>query len=94
MSDPCATEIVTIVNKKGLHARASAKLSKLAGTFETRVEVSRAGVSADARSLMDLLMLVAHAGSEIEIRCEGPEAVEAVAALSNLVASGFGEGDH
>ncbi|MCI4645974.1 MAG: HPr family phosphocarrier protein [Hyphomonadaceae bacterium] len=90
--DP-ARQSVTIVNAKGLHARASAALSKLAGEFDARVTVHHRDVSADARSIMDLLMLVASKGCEIEITASGPQAVEAVTALASLVANGFGEGD-
>ena len=84
---------VTIVNKKGLHARASAKFAKLACTYDAKIEVSREGVAADARSIMDLLMLTAHIGSEIRIEGDGAEAEIAVDALVALVTSGFDEND-
>lgn len=88
-----ALQRVTIVNIKGLHARASAALSKVAGQFDAKVTVSHKEVSADARSIMDLLLLVASKGSEIEISATGPQAVEAVTAVASLVADGFGEQD-
>ncbi len=91
MSASGTTQRVTINNEKGLHARASAKLAKLAGTFEARLEVHHDGMSANACSIMDLLMLTAHLGCEIEINGVGVDADEAVTALSSLVASGFGE---
>jgi phosphocarrier protein HPr len=86
-----ATQRVMIVNRKGLHARASARLSKLAGQFDAHVTVCHEAECADARSIMDLLMLVAHTGCEVELRAEGPEAAEAVTAIASLIAEGFGE---
>jgi phosphocarrier protein len=86
-----ARQSVTIVNRKGLHARASAKLSKLANEFESRVVVSHEGQEADARSIMDLLMLVAAQGCEVELAAKGPDAAEAVTAIASLIADGFGE---
>ena len=92
-TDSPARQSVTIVNAKGLHARASAALSKLAGEFDAKVMVHHLGESADARSIMDLLMLVASKGCVIEITADGAEASEAVTAIAALVANGFGEGD-
>ncbi|MEZ5998747.1 MAG: HPr family phosphocarrier protein [Hyphomonas sp.] len=86
-----ARQSVTIINRKGLHARASAKLSKLAGEYESKVMVSHEGQEADARSIMDLLMLVAAQGCEVELHASGPDAAEAVTALASLIADGFGE---
>ncbi|MEO0817326.1 MAG: HPr family phosphocarrier protein [Pseudomonadota bacterium] len=93
--DDCvpALQKATIVNVKGLHARASAALSKVAAQFDAKVTVTHRDVSADARSIMDLLLLVASKGCEIEISAEGPEAAEAVTAVASLVADGFGEKD-
>ena len=85
-----ASQRATIVNRKGLHARASARLSRLAGEFESRIIVSHEGETADARSIMDLMMLVAHTGCEVEINAEGPDAAEAVTAIASLIADGFG----
>ena len=93
MSPAPTVRNVTIVNKKGLHARASAKFAKMACTYDAKIEVSREGVAADARSIMDLLMLTAHIGSEIRIEGNGNEAVTAVDALVALVTSGFDEND-
>lgn len=92
-SPPDATARVTIVNRKGLHARASAKVARLAGEYDARVIVRHEGEAADARSIMDLLMLVAHTGCEIELTGNGPQASEAVEAIAALVADGFGERD-
>ena len=86
-----ASQRAMIVNRKGLHARASARLSRLAGEFQSRIIVSHEGETADARSIMDLMMLVAHKGCEVDINAEGPDAAEAVTALASLIADGFGE---
>ncbi|KJS27484.1 MAG: serine kinase [Hyphomonadaceae bacterium BRH_c29] len=74
-----------------MHARASAKLSKLAAEFDSQVIVSHEGQEADARSIMDLLMLVAAHGCEVELAANGPDAAEAVTAIASLIADGFGE---
>lgn len=92
-SDPQASTRVTIVNRKGLHARASAKLAKLAAEYDARVIVRHESEAADARSIMDLLMLVAHTGCQIELSATGPQASDAVEAIAALVADGFGERD-
>lgn len=85
---------VVIVNQKGLHARASAKLARLACSFGSEITVSHDGASADARSIMDLLLLVASKGCEVEITAKGDDAAAAVTALASLIADGFGEDDH
>jgi phosphocarrier protein len=82
---------VEIVNKRGLHARASAKFVKAAAGFEAEVRVSKEGQTVDARSIMGLMMLAAGPGSSIEIEAEGPEAQAAVDALAALVADRFQE---
>jgi phosphocarrier protein HPr len=82
---------VEIVNKRGLHARASAKFVKLAASFDAEVTVAKDGQSVDARSIMGLMMLAAGPGSAIAIRAEGQEAAAAVAALAALVAARFDE---
>ncbi len=81
----------TIVNRKGLHARASAKLAKVAAEFDAQVFVSHESETADARSIMDLLMLVAHTGCTVEIKGRGPQAYAAVDAIVQLIDDGFGE---
>ena len=86
-----ANRTVEIVNKKGLHARASAKFVKLAATFEAEVRVSKDGHTVDARSIMGLMMLAAAIGCSIEIEAEGQQAAEAVDALAGLVAARFEE---
>ena len=80
-----------IVNKKGLHARASAKLVEAAARFTCRIMVSKDGQSVDARSIMGLMMLGAGPGTEIEIAAEGSDAEEAMVAIVALVEAKFGE---
>ena len=82
---------VGICNQRGLHARASAKFVKLASSFESEIRVTRDGVTVDARSIMGLLMLGAGIGCGVDIEAEGPDATEAVEALSDLVARKFDE---
>ena len=85
------TQVVEIVNERGLHARASAKFVKLAAAFDAEVTVSRDGATVDARSIMGLMMLAAGMGSTIEIAAEGPEAQPALEALVELVQGRFDE---
>jgi phosphocarrier protein HPr len=86
-----AARTVEIVNKRGLHARASAKFVKLATSFDAEVKVGRDGTQVDARSIMGLMMLAAGPGSTIDIEAEGPDAEAAVNALAALVAAKFEE---
>ena len=86
-----ATRTVDIINKRGLHARASAKFVKLATEFDAEVRVSREGTVVDARSIMGLMMLAAGPGCCIDIEAEGPDAAKAVEALAALVADRFEE---
>ena len=79
------------MNKRGLHARASAKFVKLAAAFDAEVRVSKDGHTVDARSIMGLMMLAAAPGSSIDIAAEGEQAREAVQALVELVAGRFEE---
>ncbi len=82
---------LTIPNKKGLHARASAKFVKCAETFDAALRVTRDGQTVGGTSIMGLMMLAAGQGSTILVEAEGPEAAKALAALVALVESGFGE---
>ncbi len=86
---PCLS--VTIVNCRGLHARAAAKFVKLADGFDAIVSVERGGVSVDGRSIMGLMMFGAGPGSEIQLSATGPDADAALLALADLVARGFDE---
>ncbi len=86
-----ASRSVEIVNKRGLHARASAKFVKMASTFDAEVTVSKDGSTVDARSIMGLMMLAAGPGCCIEIQAQGAEAGPALDALAKLVADRFDE---
>jgi phosphocarrier protein HPr len=82
---------LSIANKRGLHARAAAKFVRSVGQFDATVRVSFKGQEVSGLSIMGLMMLAAGIGSEIELSCSGRQAVEAMAALSALVESKFGE---
>ena len=82
---------LNIVNEKGLHARASAKLVELVEGFQSSVEVSKDGMNATGDSIMGLLMLAASRGSTIDVEVAGPDAEEAADAIEALVADRFGE---
>ena len=84
--------IVTISNKLGLHARASAKLTKLAGSFQSDVFMSRNGRRVNAKSIMGVMMLAAGMGSEVEIETTGSDEQAASEALIALINDRFGEG--
>jgi phosphocarrier protein len=86
-----ANRTVEIINKRGLHARASAKFVKLAAAFDAEVRVSKDGQTVDARSIMGLMMLAASPGCCIDIEAEGEQAEEAVQALTDLVQARFEE---
>jgi phosphocarrier protein len=81
-----------INNKLGLHARASAKLTKLAGGFRSEIHLSRNGRRVNAKSIMGVMMLAAGIGAEIEIETEGEDEAEAMRALVALIDDKFGEG--
>jgi phosphocarrier protein len=80
-----------IVNVKGLHARASAKLVEVVEGFDASAEVSKDGLSATGDSIMGLLMLAASRGTNIEVTTSGPEAAPLMTAIEALVANKFGE---
>ena len=83
----------TVVNKLGLHARASAKLTKLAGSFPCEVWIARGERRVNAKSIMGVMMLAAGLGSEVILETEGPQELEAMDALLALMADKFGEGE-
>ena len=83
----------TIVNKLGLHARASAKLTKLAGSFPCEVWMTRGERRVNAKSIMGVLMLAAGIGSEVQLETSGEREQEAMDALLTLIAEKFGEGE-
>jgi phosphocarrier protein len=80
-----------IINKLGLHARASAKLTQLAGNFPCEVWMERNGRRINAKSIMGVMMLAAGKGATVIVDCEGEQADEALAALLKLIADRFGE---
>ena len=80
-----------IVNQRGLHARASAKFVQLVGSFQANVRVEKDGVSVGGTSIMGLMMLAASPGYSIRVTASGPQALEVIDALEQLVASRFGE---
>lgn len=84
---------VTIVNRRGLHARAAAKFVKLAGSFDAQVQVAKNGTAVSGASIMGLMMLAAAPGTMLTLSAEGPAAEQALSALSALVAAGFDETD-
>lgn len=82
-----------IVNKLGLHARASAKLTQLASAYQAEIWLSRSGRRVNAKSIMGVMMLAAGKGSKILIEADGPDAQQALDALLGLIADRFGEGE-
>jgi len=84
---------VDIVNKLGLHARASAKLTQLAGAYKSEVWLSRNGRRVNAKSIMGVMMLAAAKGSSVTIETNGPDEDEAMQAVSRLIADRFGEAE-
>ena len=87
------TQEITIVNKLGLHARASAKLTKLAGSFQCDVWMSKGQRRVNAKSIMGVMMLAAGLGSQVVLETDGPQETEAVQALVALIEDKFGEGE-
>jgi phosphocarrier protein HPr len=83
---------ITISNKLGLHARASAKLTKLAGSFQSEVFMTRNDRRVNAKSIMGVMMLAAGIGSVVELEIDGPDEQIALDALTMLINDKFGEG--
>lgn len=92
-SDAAITRDIEIVNRRGLHARAAAKLVTLAERFNASVDVIRDGQSVSARSIMGLMMLGAGTGSIITLSAEGFDARQALDAIAELIEAGFNETD-
>ncbi len=84
---------IPIVNKLGLHARASAKLTHAAGRFSSSVFLSRNGKRVNAKSIMGVMMLAAGKGASIDVETEGADEAEAMDAIEKLIADKFGEGE-
>jgi phosphocarrier protein HPr len=87
------TRETQIINKLGLHARASAKLTQLAGKFECEVWMSKGTRRINAKSIMGVMMLAAGKGSTVSIETDGKDEAEAMEALLALIADYFGEGE-
>ena len=83
----------TIVNRLGLHARAAAKLTHLAGNYQCEIWLSRSGRRVNAKSIMGVMMLAAGQGTTVLIEADGSDAEQALAALTKLIADKFGEGE-
>ena len=84
---------ITIVNRRGLHARASARFVKCAESFEAEVRVTKDGQTVGGTSIMGLMTLAAAPGCTIDLEAEGPDAAQALDALAKLIDEGFGETD-
>lgn len=82
---------VEIVNKLGLHARPSARLTQLASSFKSNVFMSRNGRRVNAKSIMGVMMLAAAKGTTVSLETDGDDEAEAIDALASLISSGFGE---
>lgn len=91
MTPAAVTRRVTILNKRGLHARAAAKFVKLAAQFQAEVTVTKDGTTVSGRSIMGLMMLAASPGTEIEIGASGIDAVAALDGIAALIAAKFDE---
>jgi phosphocarrier protein HPr len=83
---------VEIVNKLGLHARASAKLTQLAAKYQSDVQMSRNGRKVNAKSIMGVMMLAAGKGATVTVEVDGPDELEAIDAIVALIGDYFGEG--
>lgn len=84
---------ITIINKLGLHARASAKLTQLASKFDSQIKMARNGRQVDAKSIMGVMMLAAGIGSTVSLEIEGPDEQAAMEGLVALINDRFGEGE-
>lgn len=88
-----ATATFEVVNALGLHARAAAKLVRLAATFQSEIELRRDGQTACCKSVMGVLLLCCERGAQLEVRAQGVDAQEAVLAIGALFADRFGESE-
>jgi phosphocarrier protein len=84
---------ITVSNKLGLHARASAKLTQAASQYQSAVWIARNGRRVNAKSIMGVMMLAAGKGATVEIETDGPQEEEALAAVAKLIADKFDEGE-
>ena len=84
---------ITLINKLGLHARASARFVSVATEFKSEILIKRDTQQVNGKSIMCIMMLAAAKGTELEVCAEGPDAAKAIAALAELVNDYFGEGE-
>ena len=84
---------LTIINKLGLHARASAKFVTTASQFKSEIQVSRNGRTVNGKSIMGMMMLAAAKGTNIQVEANGSDAKQALASIEELIANYFGEGE-
>ncbi len=84
---------IEIINKLGLHARASAKLTQTAGQYQSEIWITRNDRRVNAKSIMGVMMLAANKGSTVRLEIDGADESEAMQALLDLIASRFGEGE-
>lgn len=84
---------VRVINPLGLHARAAAQLVRLAGSFNSRIKIKKTetGVTADAKSILNVLTLAASKGTQLQLQVEGADEATALEAIEKLIADGFGE---
>ena len=82
---------VEIVNKNGIHARPAAEIVRTAGKFKSQITLAREDMEVNGKSIMGVMMLAAEFGSQVFLRADGPDAREAVEAISLLIANKFGE---
>jgi phosphocarrier protein HPr len=83
--------VVTIGNKNGLHARPAAEIVKLAAKFKSDIRLAREDLEVNGKSIMGVMMLAAEYGAALNVRADGPDAKEAVEALTTLITNRFGE---
>jgi phosphocarrier protein HPr len=88
---PSLSRVATILNQRGLHARAAAKFVKLANQYEAEIQVRRGELTANGRSIMGLMMLSAAVGNDVEVTAGGPQAAAALAAIIDLIGRKFDE---
>jgi phosphocarrier protein HPr len=88
---PDFSRVATIVNQRGLHARAAAKFVKLANQYEAEIQVRRGELTANGRSIMGLMMLSAGVGNDVEVSARGRDAEAALAAIVDLIGRKFDE---
>jgi len=87
-------QVLSIINKRGLHARAATKLAKLASLFNCEVQIRiLEGTWVDAKSVMNLMLMAASIGTQIEVRTQGPDAETALKEITALIEDYFGEGE-